>query len=70
MIPLRILGYIVPRISQMLEVTLDTNSYTDPLLQKEVPKLQKQIRENIGKVHQKLYHPPPYIPPKLPKLSS
>jgi hypothetical protein len=70
MVQIRILSYIVPRLSQLFGWTVDTTALVDPLLKNEqIPKIQKQIGENVGTLQQKFYHPPPYKPPQLPKLS-
>jgi len=66
MIQFRILGYIIPRISQLLEIPLETTSLTDPLLKQEGSKQSGDIRV---KPRQKLYHPPPYVPPRAQKVS-
>ena len=70
MVTPRFLIYLIPRLSQVLGWGVDTNSFAEPLLQNEVPKLQTRIGQSVGSVQQKLYQPPRYIPPKLPKLSS
>lgn len=68
MVTPRILVYLVPRLSQVLGWTVDTNSLAEPLLQNEVPKLQTQVGKTLVKAQQKFYHPPPYMPPRMPKL--
>ncbi len=71
MVQIRILAYLAPRISQMLGWSFDTSPLVDPLLKHDkIPTIQKEIGETFAKVHHKFYQPPPYIPPKLPKLSS
>ena len=70
MVQFRFLGYLVPRLSQLLGWTVDTNALADPLVKKEdIPKVKTQILHQVAKVQQNLYHPPPYVPPKIPKLS-
>lgn len=70
MVTPRILVYLVPRLSQLFGWTVDTNSLVDPLLQKEVPKIPKQLGEPFKHAQQNLYQPPPYMAPKIPKMSS
>jgi hypothetical protein len=67
----RFLSYLVPRISQMLGWTVDTNSYVDPLLKQDgIPKVKQDVFLQVGKIQRSLYQPPPYIPSNLSKGGS
>jgi hypothetical protein len=66
----RFLVYLVPRLSQLLGWPVDTRSFAEPLLQKEVGIPQRLSSEPMTKGQQKGYHPPSYNPPNIPKVSS
>lgn len=69
MVQFRFLGYLVPRLSQLLGWTVDTTPLIDPLLKnEEIPKVKTQALQHVTKLQQTLYHPPQYSPPKLPKV--
>jgi hypothetical protein len=71
MVQFRILGYLIPRLSQLLGWTVDTTPLIDPLLKnEEIPKVKTQALQHVTKLQQKLYHPPPYLPPRAQKVSS
>jgi hypothetical protein len=67
MTQLRIFSYIVPRISQIISWSVDTNSYVEPLLKQEpLPKPNQEILRGFDKIQQSFYQPPPYMPPSVP----
>ena len=68
MVTPRILVYLVPRLSQVLGLSVDTNSLAEPLLQNETPKLQAQIGQRLQSLQQKFYQPPHYVPPETAKV--
>jgi hypothetical protein len=69
MVQFRFLGYLVPRLSQLLGWTVDTTPLIDPLLKnEEIPKVKTQALQQVTKLQQTLYNPPQYSPPKLPKV--
>ena len=63
----RIFTYIVPRLSQLIGWSVDTNSYVEPLIKQEnIPKPTEMIRR-LDKIQRSLYQPPPYLPSPLSK---
>lgn len=59
---MRILGYLGPRISQLLGWTFEPSSLADPLLEKDKPKIPDAIyRSHLNVTATALqYVPPPY----------
>ncbi len=69
MVQLRVLTYLIPRLSQMLGWTVDTNTVADRLLKKEeIVKAHTEIGLRTAELQHKAYQPPPYIPPRVQKL--
>ena len=60
---LRILSYLVPRLSQMLGWTVDPANYVEPLLKDDrIQEPYHRIFSQIDKIQHKVYQPPPFVP--------
>lgn len=59
---LRILGYLGPRISQLLGWTFEPNVLMDPLLQNDKPKIPDSVYQSHLKITSSVlqYVPPPF----------